>query len=132
MKLWEVADVVEDFRRKGLLFRDFAGKDFESRRLFSPVVQPLAWEICGGRLWDVCFCFHFLRSYSLFEGSDFCEVVPILRENSSKSIFCLRTFQGLSFDVASLNAVDVRFRSSERVTSAVETVSPCCARLFWS
>ena len=30
VKLWEVADVVAEFRRKGLLFRDFAGKDFES------------------------------------------------------------------------------------------------------
>ena len=47
-----------------------------------------------------------------------------------KPNFRLRAFAGLSFDVASRNAVDVRFRSSERVTSAVETVSPCCARLF--
>ena len=52
-------------------------------------------------------------------------VVPILRENSSKSILFLRTFQGLSFDVASRNAVDVRFRSSERVTSAVHVYFWC-------
>ena len=31
VKLWEVADVVAAFRRKGLLFRDFVGKDSISR-----------------------------------------------------------------------------------------------------
>ena len=31
VKLWEVADVVAELRGKGLLFRDFAGKDFKGR-----------------------------------------------------------------------------------------------------
>ena len=31
VELREVEDVVAEFRRKGLLFRDFAGKDVESR-----------------------------------------------------------------------------------------------------
>ena len=68
VKLWEVADVVAEFRRKGLLFRDFAGKDFESCWTFSFRCQAVASEIFLGRLWDVGNCFRFLRSYSLFEG----------------------------------------------------------------
>ena len=83
-------------------------------------------DVCG----TLVVVFASLEVTRCSKASDFCGVVPILRENSSKSILFLRAFQGLSFDVASRNAVDVRFRSSERVTSAVETVSPCCARLF--
>ena len=85
-------------------------------------------DVCG----TLVIVFASLEVTRCSKASDFCGVVPILRENSSKSILFLRTFQGLSFDVASLNAGDVRFRSSKRVTSAVETVSLCCARLFWS
>ena len=85
-------------------------------------------DVCG----TLVVVFASLEVTRSSKASDFCGVVPFLRENSSKSILFLRAFQGLSFDVASRNAVDVRFRSSERVPSAVETVSPCCARLFWS
>ena len=121
-------------QEEGITFARFRGERFQESMTFSSFARPLAWAICGRRLWDVCCRVRFLRSYPLFVGSDFLKVVvvPILRENSSKSILFWRTFQGLSFDVASLNAVDVRFRSSERVTSAVETVSPCCARLYLS
>ena len=85
-------------------------------------------DVCGT---FVCV-FASLEVTRCSKASDFCGLVPILRENSPKSILFLRAFQGLSFDVASRNAVDVCFRSSERVTSAVEMVSPCCARLFLS
>ena len=85
-------------------------------------------DVCG----TLVVVFASLEVTRCSKASDFCGVVPILRENSSKSILVLRAFQGLSFDVASCNALDVRFRSSERVTSAFETVSLCCARLFLS
>ena len=83
-------------------------------------------DVCG----TLVISFASLEVTRSSKASDFCKVVPIFRENSPKSILFSRTFHGLSFDVATCNALDVRFRSSERVTSAVETVSPCCARLF--